>query len=222
MVVQRSPKPLVRVRFLPPLLEKIDGPIVYRLGHLVLIQERGVRFPLGLQFNKDFKGFQRNSYMSEKRFLPKTPESSKEELKEEVLPQRNFTLEDYEKAKQELERVQEFGFRSNNPNAGRTRIEEAARNLREIETVLKHSGILEKTEGEKLTEKLDQLFPNAKSRTIIEHEGQKYQIRYFPRESSRSGKTVYDWTHLWYKLSEEEVKKEEKKKLSYRPGRWRR
>ena len=29
--------------------EKIDGPIVYRLGHQVLILERGVRLPLGLR-----------------------------------------------------------------------------------------------------------------------------------------------------------------------------
>lgn len=28
-----------------------SGPIVYRLGHLVLIQESGVRFPVGLPLN---------------------------------------------------------------------------------------------------------------------------------------------------------------------------
>ena len=35
-----------------------------------------------------------------------------------------------------------------------------------------------KTKEEKITEELDKLYPNAKSKTIVEYNGEKYQIRY--------------------------------------------
>jgi len=69
-----------------------------------------------------------------------------------------------------------------------------------IERELKNAGIIEMTDQEKLNIELDKLYPNARSTTIVEHNGQKYQIRYFPLEKSRSRKTVKEWGHEWVQV----------------------
>lgn len=132
-------------------------------------------------------------------------------LKEEVEKMKDisvdYTAEDLEKAEKDLERANEIGMSGNNPNAGRA-IQKAARSrLRTVKEVLKQSGQVEKTPEEKLTEELDNLYPNAKSKTVVEHRGKKYQVRYFPLESSRTGKTVFEWGHSWIPFSEELAKK---------------
>ncbi len=119
----------------------------------------------------------------------------------------DYTTEDLEKAKQDLERANEIGMSGNNPNAGRARQQAARARLKTVEQTLKQSGKVEKTPEEKLTEELDQLYPNAKSKTVIEYQGKKFQIRYFPLESSRTGKTVFEWGHQWVPFSEEPTKK---------------
>ncbi|MBU6141856.1 hypothetical protein KGO95_01890 [Patescibacteria group bacterium] len=129
-------------------------------------------------------------------------ENALEELKDE---RQEYTKEDYKEALEEANK--DYGGRSNNPNAGRARQQAADRRLRTVEQALKQSGKIEKTPEERLTEELDQVYPNAKSKTVVEYQGKKYQVRYFPLETSRTGKTVFEWGHQWVPFSEESVKK---------------
>ena len=113
--------------------------------------------------------------------------------------QKEYTLEDLEKAREEV-RFWEDKFansRGNNPNKFRSQIEDAGRKVRYITDALKASGIVEKTDTKKLTAELDKLYPNAKSRKVVTYEGKRYQIKYFPLDKSRSGKTVHEWGHGW-------------------------
>lgn len=114
----------------------------------------------------------------------KQPENQKEKLK--------YTLEDLEREKQ-----WDSGMGPNNPGAEKRKYAAHLRRLRTIENYLKARGILELSEEEKNNAELDKLYPNAKSKTIVEYKGKKYQIKYFPLEKSSSGKTVYEWGHEW-------------------------
>lgn len=109
-----------------------------------------------------------------------------------------YTLEDYEEAKAEHRRWVERwdNYTGNNPEKYQTDIRNAATRMREIEQHLKDAGLLEWTEKEKLERELDRLFPNAQSKEVVEHNGKKYQRRYWP-EKSRSGKTVKGWSKSW-------------------------
>lgn len=52
-------------------------------------------------------------------------------------------------------------------------------------------------EEEMVTRKLDELYPKAKSRTLVEYEGKKYQLKYFPIEKTADGEKVKEWGHRW-------------------------
>jgi len=58
---------------------------------------------------------------------------------------------------------------------------------------------------------LDRLYPNARSRSIVEYGGKRYRIRYYP-ETSRSGKTVHRWHHGWELYTEEQAQADQKNK----------
>lgn len=47
---------------------------------------------------------------------------------------------------------------------------------------------------------LDALFPNARSRDIVEHSGQRYQKRFAPDTMSSTGRTVRKWKTWWEPL----------------------
>ena len=110
-----------------------------------------------------------------------------------------YTLEDYKKAKTELDRWNDAfdNYSGNNPDKYQADIKAAARKVREIEQYLKDVGILELTEKEKLERELDRAFPNAKSKEIVQYKGKKYIRRFFPIERSRSRKTVMEWGKSW-------------------------
>ena len=52
-------------------------------------------------------------------------------------------------------------------------------------------------EEERITRELDGLYPKARSRTIVEYEGKKYQLRYFPLAETAEGEKVKEWGHRW-------------------------
>ena len=130
------------------------------------------------------------------------------EIPTETSSQKEFTLEDLEKARVELRFWEEkfANARGNNPNKFRSQIKDAGRNVRRIKEALKAAGIIEKTDKEKITAELDTLYPNAKTKKIVTYEGERYQIRYFPLDKSRSGKTVHEWGHEWRLLEGEPEK----------------
>lgn len=58
------------------------------------------------------------------------------------------------------------------------------------------------TKAELLNAELDALFPLARSKQIVTHNGWRYMKPFYPLESSRSGKTVIAWG-LTLELKEE-------------------
>ena len=110
-----------------------------------------------------------------------------------------YNMDDLAAAKTESRRWNDAfaNDRSNNPNKFEAQRRDAEAKVREIEGSLKRQGLLAKSEADVLNEELDHLYPNAKSRTIVTHNGQRYQVRYFPLVQSRSRKTVKEWGHSW-------------------------
>lgn len=106
-----------------------------------------------------------------------------------------YTLKDYENAKETVERWDNafYNDRSNNPNSYRSERQNSRSKLKEIERVLKKEGLLEKS----INDKLDELYPNSRSKKRVVYEGNRYQIEYYPLVKSRSGKTVREWSHTW-------------------------
>ncbi|MGT2594030.1 hypothetical protein ACVQ79_16480 [Vibrio cholerae] len=113
-----------------------------------------------------------------------------------------YTLEDLDKAIEVKQHWDDkfFNDSSNNPNKYQAQRRDAEICVQQIRSYLKSVGIIEKTEDERLNEQLDTLYPNAKSKTIVEYQGSQYQVRYFPVVKSRSRKTVKEWGHSWHKL----------------------
>lgn len=114
-----------------------------------------------------------------------------------------YTLEDLAQAEAELKRWDDAfaNDSSNNPNKYDAQRRDARSKVRRITENLKLSGIIEQTEAEKLNGELDRLYPNAPSKSVVVHNGCKYQVRYFALVQSRSRKTVKEWGHEWVALS---------------------
>lgn len=110
-----------------------------------------------------------------------------------------YSLESLAAAEAELKRWDDAyaNDSSNNPNKHEAQRRDARRMVRVISAELKRLGLIEKSEKESLTEELDLLYPGAKSKTTVVHNGVRYQIRYFPVEKSCSRKTVTEWGHEW-------------------------
>lgn len=53
------------------------------------------------------------------------------------------------------------------------------------------------SEEKEIARALDELYPKVKSKTVVEYEGKKYQIRYFPMEKTADGAKVKEWGHRW-------------------------
>ena len=110
-----------------------------------------------------------------------------------------YTLDDLKEAENVLRRAQERAdnYRRNNPDFGQADIRAAQDRLETITLHLKASGALPLTDEEKLEDELDAAFPDAKSRDTVEHNGKRYQLRFYPARKSRSGKTVTQWDRWW-------------------------
>lgn len=117
-----------------------------------------------------------------------------------------YTMHDLEAAREELKRWVDrwANDNSNNPNKYRRERQQAANHVELIELDLKARGIISKTEREKLNEELDKLYPNARSKSVVAHQGKQYQLRYTPRSFGRglAGSFVSEWEHAWILLDE--------------------
>jgi hypothetical protein len=113
-----------------------------------------------------------------------------------------YTLDDLEEAKRNVTACQNRidNHRANNPDYGRADLRNAQTKLNIILADLKARGILALTEQDELEAKLDEQFPNARSKEIVEYEGKRYQRRFLPAHKSRSGKTVMEWSRWWQRL----------------------
>jgi len=115
-----------------------------------------------------------------------------------------YTLADLEAAKAALERLTQAddNYSGNNPNKFRTRLNEARGLVRRIEAALKQAGEIALTPQEALERDLDRLFPDARSREIVTHEGVRYQRRFTPLAKSLSQRTVTEWDRRWDRLAD--------------------
>lgn len=120
------------------------------------------------------------------------------------MEEEDFSLANLEDAKAHLSHLQERDSMdtSGNPDKYHTRIREARERVDEIEAALKKSGVLPYSEQELLDARIDELFPKARSKDIVEYEGSRYQLKFTPKTKSRSGKSVYSWYRRWQKISE--------------------
>ena len=116
-----------------------------------------------------------------------------------------YTIEDLERARAELKSWSDrfANYSGNNPNKYQADIKAARQKVRMIEDDLKARGVLPLTEQEQLEKELDEAFPNAQSRQIVEYRGKRYQRKFFPLEKSRSGKTVTAWGKKWVEVPDE-------------------
>lgn len=57
------------------------------------------------------------------------------------------------------------------------------------------------TLAELITGVLDRLYPDAKPRTIVVHDGARYKLRFYPEVQAKSGRT-YAWGHYWEEVSD--------------------
>lgn len=112
------------------------------------------------------------------------------------------TTEDLEHARKELQDWQDRfdRYSGNNPDKYQADIRAARGRVRQLEDALKASGELPRSEQENLSAELDNAFPNAKSKEIVEYRGHRYQRRFYPLERSRSRKTVTEWGREWVEL----------------------
>lgn len=118
-----------------------------------------------------------------------------------------YTLNDLERAKSDLRGSQDRfdDYTGNNPDKYASDLRTAREAVRLIEATLKADGTIARTPHEELERVLDGLYPNARSKEIVEHEGQRYQRRFTPLERSRSRKTVTAWDRSWVKVGSDEA-----------------
>ena len=109
-----------------------------------------------------------------------------------------YTIADLEKAKAERSAIEARwdNYSGNNPNKFHSERNAAQAKVEIIEAHLKASGDIPLSEHEILERDLDRLFPEARSKEIVEHQGIRYQRRFSPAERSRSG-NVTRWHKSW-------------------------
>jgi hypothetical protein len=115
-----------------------------------------------------------------------------------------YTLTDHSEAKAKLEALNAKwkNYSGNNPNKFQADIAVARAELHSIEVELKKTGELAQTPIEKRNALLDEAFPDAKSRQVVDWQGKKYIRRFSPVSTSLSGKTVKEWHKYWEDVAE--------------------
>jgi len=59
-------------------------------------------------------------------------------------------------------------------------------------------------EEKEIARALDALYPKAKSRTTVDYEGKKYEVRYFPIRKTDDGEKVEEWGHRWVPIRDDD------------------
>jgi hypothetical protein len=116
-----------------------------------------------------------------------------------------YSVADLEKVERELAELteKESRYSGNNPDKYAAGIRSLQRQRDTIAAELKRRGEIPETEEEALNLRLDEAFPNPRSRQVIKFEGARYRKRFIPAETSRSGKSVTRWDSFWEPVDEE-------------------
>jgi hypothetical protein len=109
-----------------------------------------------------------------------------------------YSLADLEAAKAERQAWDDRweSYSGNNPNKYHSQRNAAQAKVEFIESYLKATGVVPLSDQEVLERELDRLFPEAKSKEIVELQGERYQRRFSTAEKSRSG-NVKRWNKFW-------------------------
>lgn len=135
----------------------------------------------------------------------------------ELMP-RQYTLDDLEAALAERSEVERrwSEYSGNNPNKFHSERHDAHMRVLRIEGELKRAGVIPYSGEELLAHELDRLYPDAPSRSIVEHGARRYQIRYLPNGLSRAGNVKGGYSHVWRELTPEQVEVERQKEVRRR------
>lgn len=115
-----------------------------------------------------------------------------------------YTVEDLEAARAELERcVAAFdsALRTYHEELS-ARVRAASRRVGEIENYLRMQGLIEGNPQQRSQGALDSVFPNAQHGDIVQYQGKRYRLRYFPEAKCRSGWGVKKWGKRWEELGD--------------------
>ena len=112
-----------------------------------------------------------------------------------------YSISDLEAAKAERQIWHDriANYSGNNPNKHDSSRNAAQAKVEVIEHYLKEAGVIPFSDQELLEREIDILFPDAKSKEIIDFKGSRYQRRFSPAETSRSG-NVKRWDKSWVLL----------------------
>lgn len=83
--------------------------------------------------------------------------------------------------------------------------------LDQIEMSLKKEGAIPASEEEVVEFQLDQMFPKAKSRDIIDFADKKYQLKFIPKAKDANGKVI--WGRSWLPLENKDPRQPESAEL---------
>ena len=87
-------------------------------------------------------------------------------------------------------------YDGNNPNKYATPVREAREQVASLTRSLKASGVLARTDHEKLEARLDVAFPDAGHKDRVTFEGERYERWWSPATRSLSGQTM-TWDKGW-------------------------
>jgi hypothetical protein len=112
-----------------------------------------------------------------------------------------YTLIDLEQAYEARKAVEakRERYEGKNPNKYRSELRAAQDAVLRIEESLKAAGALEYTPEDRLNLALDAIHPNAKARTVVEHDDVRYERRFLPMGKFTDGKPE-SWKGYWVEL----------------------
>jgi hypothetical protein len=112
-----------------------------------------------------------------------------------------YTLQDLEAAKSKLEQLNEKWDcdGGKDPNKYRPAIHAALHDVEVIERALKERGELPWSAQELLENELDHIYPDARSKEVVEHYGKRYERRWVPVKRDQGG-LVSRWKGFWVEL----------------------
>lgn len=104
-----------------------------------------------------------------------------------------YSLEDLKEAERNFEHRSDLWVKEEDgekPNRHSSEAKKAAQHFKQVTEYLKVNGIIPFTDGELTQESLDQEYPYAQSREVVELNGVRYQKRFYPKKRSKWGKSV--------------------------------
>ncbi|WP_080412263.1 hypothetical protein [Burkholderia ubonensis] len=113
-----------------------------------------------------------------------------------------YSVDDLETARAALANAERLldNYDGNNPNKHRTAVAAAREHAYRVELSLKRARLIPLTPHDELELALDEMYPSARSRTVVEYEGKRYVKIYRPGARTLSGGVRF-WIESWTEAS---------------------